>query len=54
MSYITNSGEKIPWLTEREQEVFYMYKSGTLTSDERRQMREHVVVTKRILDRSSF
>ncbi len=51
--YVTDSGEIIPWLTEREQECLHV-QSGTLTPDERRQMREHVVVTKRILDRVHF
>jgi len=53
MVYVTESGERIPWLTGREQECLHI-RSGTLTRDERRQMRGHVVMTKRILDRVHF
>lgn len=51
--YITESGEKIPYLTEKERECLSIRK-GTLTEEARRQMESHVTMTTRILDKVHF
>lgn len=52
-SYHRAGGDSIPYLTDYELECLCIRK-GTLTEDERKQMENHVVMTRRILEKVRF
>ncbi|MDD2619665.1 MAG: HD domain-containing protein, partial [Syntrophomonadaceae bacterium] len=52
-TYVNSSGEKLPWLREGELVALSVAK-GTLTSQERQVMEDHVVVTGRMLEKIPF
>lgn len=51
--YVCENGTQIPWLTEKERENLQIIK-GTLNSDEREEMKYHVVATEKILSKVAF
>lgn len=52
-AYLRRSGDKLPYLTEREQECLSIRK-GTLTEGDRKEMESHVVMTEKILSKVHF
>lgn len=51
--HIDKDGTILPYLTDRETDCLGI-RSGTLTSDERKEMENHVVMTSKILDKVQF
>lgn len=53
LTYLDRQGREHPWLTNAELTALRVVK-GTLTDEERHIMEDHVIVTKRILDKIPF